>query len=284
MKKTVFYLLILIIASFGGCYSDSNNGSSLFSGGIFSSLLNFQQDNLTREEIQLGDLGIPGDYDSTVKDFRKTMPDYDGAVAQLPASFSWMAQGMVTPAKNQGSCGSCWAFAAAGAFESKILMRGGLQYDLSELQQVLCNTSMGGCSGGNMAALKYWYTAGPKEESCTGYDYYNGSCNNMSSCLMLSYRTSGYYTVATSSINEIKTSLSNDGPGYFRFDVYSDFFDYWYSAGNGDVYKQQTGAYDGGHAVEIIGWDDIKEAWLCKNSWGRTGGPNGDGTFWIAYT
>jgi hypothetical protein len=39
----------------------------------------------------------------------------------------------------------------------------------------------------------------------------------------------------------------------------------------------------GGHAVLLISWDDDKEAYLCKNSSGETGGPNGDGTFWIAY-
>ena len=40
---------------------------------------------------------------------------------------------------------------------------------------------------------------------------------------------------------------------------------------------------EGGHAVLLIGWDDWKQAFLCKNSWGN-GGPNGDGTFWIAYS
>ncbi len=38
-----------------------------------------------------------------------------------------------------------------------------------------------------------------------------------------------------------------------------------------------------GHMVTLIGWDDTKQAWLCKNSWGSTSGPHKDGTFWISY-
>jgi hypothetical protein len=82
----------------------------------------------------------------------------------------------------------------------------------------------------------------------------------------------------------IKISLYNDGPTYFRFDVYSDFDTFWNTASPGAVYTHTTGTYEGGHAVLIIGWDDTKQAWLLKNSWGATGGPNDDGTWWMAYT
>ena len=52
----------------------------------------------------------------------------------------------------------------------------------------------------------------------------------------------------------------------------------------GSVYTQKTGLHVGNHAVLLIGWDDTRQAFLLKNSWGATGGPNGDGTFWMAYT
>lgn len=166
-------------------------------------------------------------------------------------------------------------------------MAGEGTFNLSEQQQVSCNTSMYGCGGGNATALRYWETKGPMEESCTGYPSTNGSsyaCAQMSACSLLDYRTKEYYTVDTSDVNEIKTSLNTDGPAYFRYLVYNDFYTFWGTYSPGTVYTQQTGAYVGGHAVLLIGWDDTKQAWLLKNSWGATGGPNGDGTFWMSYT
>jgi hypothetical protein len=247
----------------------------------------------------LGDLGKPPNYDQTIKRFREIIPGFDmyGDMA-LPGSWT----GQYTTAKDQGSCGSCWAFAAAGAMESKILIAGGPTYDLSEQEQISCNSCQYGCCGGWSTALMQWYRQGPMQESCTGYadytflcpaepPYFGVSCSSMNSCNRLSYYTTGYYTVDMSYPNEIKTSLYNDGPTYFRFDVYDDFSkpgssnDWWETAGPGDVYTNSSGStYKGGHAVLIVGWSDTKSAWLCKNSWGVTGGPEGNGTFWIAYS
>ncbi|RLC20069.1 MAG: hypothetical protein DRI57_05665 [Deltaproteobacteria bacterium] len=247
--------------------------------------------NVFAEEFPLGDLGNPDDYDQTIQTFSQSMSDFDIFVDQLPPAFNWNDEGIVTPAKNQGSCGSCWAFASAGALESKILMMGGPEYDFSEQQQVSCNISMSGCCGGNSHALKFWYEKGPMEQGCTDYEDYTrpscGSgvlCDDLNNCSKLPYKTAGYYTVNTSDINEIKASIHEDGPAYFRYDVYSDFFTFWNAGSPGDVYTQSDGSYKGGHAVLIIGWDDSRGTWLCKNSWGATGGPDGDGTFRIAYS
>jgi len=123
------------------------------------------------------------------------------------------------------------------------------------------------------------------KENCTGYPSFDGrevSCSSMDSCAKLSYNTKDYFTIRDNK-DEMKTSIFTDGPGVFRYDVYSDFMDTWNNYSPGKVYKNTGGQYKGGHAVLIIGWDDSKGAWLCKNSWGNTG-PNRDGTFWIAYS
>jgi len=198
----------------------------------------------------------------------------------------------VTPADDQGSCGSCWAFASVGALESKILIDGGPQYDLSEQQINSCNTYGFSCCGGSMTALQFWYSQGPMQENCTGYGDYNTSCpttsnvacSSMDACTKLDYNTTGYYTVDMGSNDNIKASLLADGPTYFRYDFYGDFHTHWNSASPGAVYTQTSGSDLGGHAVLIIGWDDNKGAWLCKNSWGPSGGPDSDGTFWMAYS
>lgn len=261
-----------------------------------------------------GDMGLPADYETTMISMMDTFPDtgaYDTFIAQLPESFDWRDKGVVTrakderhpvsPADDQGYCGSCWSFAAAGAMESKILMTGGPEYDLSEQQQVSCNTEQYGCCGGYLNAALFWTGRGTLLESCTGYGDYgtascacktsfpyihcsNVSCGNMDGCPQLSYRTDKYYSVNASDTGEIKISLTQDGPAPFRFDVYEDFFAFWNKISFGAVYKQSYGSLSGGHAILLIGWDDGKQAWLCKNSWGERGGPNSDGTFWIAYS
>jgi hypothetical protein len=97
-------------------------------------------------------------------------------------------------------------------------------------------------------------------------------------------RVTPFYTVDPTTA-DFKNSLYVYGPSYWRYDVYSDFDTYWNTGGPDDVYVSQSGAsYRGGHAVLLIGWDDARGAFLCKNSWGTYAGPNGDGTFWIAYS
>jgi len=104
-------------------------------------------------------------------------------------------------------------------------------------------------------------------------------------CTELPYRVTNYHTVSTGIPTQVKTSLFDDGPSYFRYDVYNDFMTFWGNGNPGDVYVNSAGTNElGGHAVLIIGWNNIKGAYLLKNSWGPTGGPNGDGTFWMAYS
>jgi hypothetical protein len=250
------------------------------------------QSILAQEEFGLGD--VPMD-PILYQKFLKIFPEYK--VLTLPTSYDARNDGIVTSAKNQGYCGSCWAFASVGAFESHILKQyGGAARDLSEQQQVSCNTSMSGCCGGSSSAPQYWSSVGPITETCFPYAESGTSCpttstvacSSSSGCTQLPHRVTNFYTVGSTAA-QMKASLYYDGPSYWRFTVYSDFNAYptgfWYSGSPGDVYTNGSGTtYQGGHAVLLIGWDDAKSAFLCKNSWGATGGPNNDGTFWIAYS
>ncbi len=232
----------------------------------------------------LGDIPLDP---ATYQKYLKTYTDQQREA--LPASYDARNDGIVTPAKNQGGCGSCWAFASVGAMESHLLKKWGYgPSDLSEQQQVSCNTEMWGCAGGNSTALQWWDEAhdnGPIDESCFPYTASNSPCSY--SCGDMVTRVVDWHTVAAA---DFKTSCYNEGPSYWRYDVYSDFSDgaghgFWYDANPGDVYVNTANSTRrGGHAVLIIGWDDAKGAYLCKNSWGATAGPNGDGTFWIAYS
>ena len=228
-------------------------------------------------EYALGDIPLdPQTYQRFLKTFPSTLRD------ALPTSYDARDEGIVTPAKDQGSCGSCWAFASVGALESHLLKKWGYgPTDLSEQQQLVCNNNMYGCSGGSSTAQRFWETRGPITEICFPYTANdNDPCNY--TCDEMVTRVTGWHTVGAT---DFKTSLYNEGPSYWRFTVYSDFYTYWNSGNPGAVYVSKSGAtLQGGHAVLLIGWDDSKNAYLCKNSWGANGGPNGDGTFWIAYS
>jgi hypothetical protein len=208
-----------------------------------------------------------------------TMPEFDAR-----------QRGWVTDPKNQGSCGCCWAFAAVGTIESRILKDGGPRLDLSEQQEVSCNSNMHGCCGGSGTSLMFFYSNQPLKEGDAGYSEAGTNCptEHTTNCGSLSgtpapYLATGFYTVQQN-VEAFKLSLLNHGPSYFRFTVYDDFGTYWDSGAAGSVYKQTAGGVVGGHAVLLIGWSESKQAFLLKNSWGATGGPNHDGTFWMAYT
>jgi C1A family cysteine protease len=198
-------------------------------------------------------------------------------------------RGWVTKPKDQGRCGSCWAFATVGTIESRILKTNGPEYDLSEQQQVSCNLNMRGCCGGSGTALLFYGTNKPWLEASASYSEKTTACptERTKQCGDLSgsgvnYLATGFYTVEPK-VATIKKSIVEHGPSYFRYDVYEDFFGYWQTVSPGKAYTQKTGARKGGHAVLIIGWSDVKKAWLLKNSWKSDQGPNQDGTFWLSY-
>jgi hypothetical protein len=231
--------------------------------------------------------------------------------AALPSSFSWPA-GTV---KDQGTCGSCWAFAAASAYQSKLAMKGFGNITVSEQQQISCNVTacdFMGCNGGLLSAIQYWETVHPMRDACTGYPDKTTTANGSGTCpSWLSIRTcaklgcdpdqvlpftSGYYTVSTTSSSyqqDLKSSIYWDGPGILFLNLWDnnadpndgvEFDQVFWPKTDKSAYKE-NGSYwcDARHMVALIGWDDSKSAWLCKNSWG-SGGPNGNGTFWLAYT
>jgi cathepsin L len=104
----------------------------------------------------------------------------------LPAAVDWRSKGAVTPVKNQGQCGSGWAFSATGAVEGLGAVSGKGLKSLSEQQLVDCSRSTGnqGCNGGIPEDAFRWYTThGPASEAAYPYTARDGSCKVASAVL-----------------------------------------------------------------------------------------------------
>ncbi|MCX7944254.1 MAG: hypothetical protein N2746_07090 [Deltaproteobacteria bacterium] len=203
----------------------------------------------------------------------------------LPTSFDWRNNNgnYVTTPKDQGDCGSCWAFASIGALESKYLINKklpGQNIDLSEQILVSCDMSNSGCDGGLLTnAASFMQDSGTYLESCY---YYSPSstdpsttrcsraCNDYKNKIKF-YRIKDWIGVEQN-VNELKAAVYQYGPIPVGMIACDDF--QYYSSG---VYKhiKYDCPKDAGHGVLVVGWNDTGRYFIVKNSAGRYWGENG---------
>jgi len=178
-----------------------------------------------------------------------------------------------TPIRDQGHCGSCWAFGGLATLEARIKIlcdTPDTNVDLSE--QYLLSCSPGGCDGWNMPPLfNFLQSNGVTDEACFPYqavDYI--PCSE--SCSNWEYRMKKVkdWGLISDTVDVIKSYLQ-DGPLAVTMSVYRDFHDYY----TGGVYEHTSGELLGGHAISMVGWNDRDSCWICKNSWGTDWGEAG---------
>lgn len=208
---------------------------------------------------------------------------YLAEVSNIPSDFDASTEwpnciGMI---RDQGQCGSCWAFASTEVLADRYCIQQGVSVVLSPQWLVSCDTSNTGCIGG-WATYTWNYLAdtGAPEDACA--PYVSGDSKTSGAC---SYPgCSGFYTSGTaytySSPTAIQLAILQSGPVMAQFQVYSDFFAY----SSCDIYTHLSSDTEGdGHYVKIVGWGNLEGTnyWKVANSWGTGWGC--DGYFFIAF-
>ncbi|XP_075139257.1 cathepsin S-like [Leptodactylus fuscus] len=193
----------------------------------------------------------------------------------LPPSVDWRDKGAVTEVKDQGACGSCWAFSAVGALEGQLKIKTGTLVSLSPQNLVDCSSKYGsaGCNGGFMTQAFQYVIANNGIDSDTSYPYHGttGQCgynpsNRAATCAQYSLIHSGHEDI-------LKQLVATIGPISVAIDAGHQSF-YLYQSG---IYNDPACTQTVNHAVLVVGYGthNGQDYWIVKNSWGVNWGESG---------
>jgi len=191
----------------------------------------------------------------------------------------WTEQGVVTPVKDQGQCGSCWAFSTTGALESGLKLHRGDLVELSEQQLVDCAGFPNmGCNGGNMNfGLRFAKDHDFCSEASYPYEAKGGKCRSSGcSVSMTSGTVTGVKSVApligTAKDSDLMSALAIQ-PLSIAIEADQDIFQHYKS---GTITGNCGTNTD--HGVLLVGYgtdSSGNDYWKVKNSWAASWGDNG---------
>ena len=201
-----------------------------------------------------------------------------------PDSWDWTQKGYVSPVKDQGSCGSCWAFSTVGNLEGLYYKEKGVMKTFSEQMLVDCDTYDSGCNGGLMENTFTWLKENGGIMTDTDYPYKGrkGTCQS-DETKYVDMQITGYTKLGSGSStwdpvdeDEIKEFLYETGPLAVALNANPL---QTYSSGILDKTSSQCPTSGMNHAVTMVGYghDDSqdKDYWIVKNSWGKNWGEDG---------
>ncbi len=203
----------------------------------------------------------------------ENIPDDSSAkVADIPEAIDWREKGAVNPIKDQGDCGSCWAFAVVSSVESAYAIKTGNLVDLSEQQLVDCVDSCLGCSGGNTPS---GYTYGMFHSAfCTQKSYpytaMDGKCHD-DSCEKVT-KVADYHGVATGVGRRLLERLAIQ-PVSVGVEADKDMFHHY----TGGILDSDDCGTAINHAVTAVGYgvENGTIYIIVRNSWGTDWGEDG---------
>ena len=242
--------------------------------------------------------GITKFSDLTQQEFAKTylnlnydamaVANFNPYVVQVknaaPDAWDWREKGYVSPVKDQGSCGSCWAFSTVGNLEGLYYKEKQTMVTLSEQMLVDCDTYDSGCNGGLVENTFTWLKENGGIMTDTDYPYKGrkGTCQS-DETKYVDMQITGYTKLGSGSStwdpvdeDEIKEFLYETGPLAVALNANPL---QTYSSGILDKTSSQCPTSGMNHAVTMVGYghDDSqdKDYWIVKNSWGKNWGEDG---------
>ena len=233
--------------------------------------------DLTQQEFAKIYLNL--NYDAmAVANFNPAHPSFSNAA---PDSFDWRDKGLVTPVRDQGMCGSCWAFSTVANLEGLYYKLKGVAVDLSEQILVDCDTYDSACNGGLMEYAFQWIKEnGMETEEDYPYTGYKGTCKADPS-KYIDMKVTGWKKLGSSTSTwspvdeeEIKEFLYETGPLAIALNANPL---QTYSGGILDKTSSQCPVSGINHAVTLVGYgaESGVDYWIVKNSWGANWGENG---------
>lgn len=205
------------------------------------------------------------------------------STSALPTDVDWRTEGVVTAVKDQGHCGSCWAFAATAVIESHVAIASGKLFDLSPQQIAACSPNPDQCGGvgncqGATSELAFDYAAQANKGIVESFMYpYTEYYGDESSCKVPTMatgkaHTTGFVQLTSNNYEDLMNAVATQGPIAVSVDA-SEFHSY------------DSGIFDGcnqaqpdiNHAVVLMGYgtDNGKDYWLIRNSWSASYGEAG---------
>ncbi|GIY44450.1 cathepsin L [Caerostris darwini] len=194
----------------------------------------------------------------------------------IPDQVDWREEGLVTPVKDQQSCGSCWAFSTTGSLEGQHKKKTGKLVSLSEQNLIDCVTVNNGCHGGmiddafefikneNGVDTEESYPYGAVQDSCSFKPENVGA-----TC-------TGHVDIPTGDEEALKQAVATVGSVSVAIDAHHESF-HDYKTGIFDEPSCGNELWDLTHAVLVVGYGSEEGAdyWLVKNSWGESFGQKG---------
>jgi len=196
---------------------------------------------------------------------------------KIPDSVDWREKGYVTHVKDQGHCGSCWAFSAVGALEGQHFRKAGKMIELSEQNLVDCSESFGneGCNGGLMDNAFNYVKSNKGIDTETSYPYEakDGRCRfNKQS---IGAEDTGFVDVKAGDESDLEAALATVGPVSVAIDASRESFQFYKK---GVYYEPECSSSALDHGVLAVGYGTAPEGdkfYIVKNSWGAGWGENG---------
>jgi len=238
-----------------------------------------QFSDLTHQEFKDLYLGYknPSRYHMTRE---TTAEDFEKKKNELPESVDWREKGVISAVKNQGQCGSCWAFATTEMIESYAAISSGQMTQLSTQQVTSCTPNPVSCGGhggckGSIAQLGFNYIQLFGHTTEESWPYVSGGNGMTGSCDFDMENTapvvtlSGYDTLPANDQDSIMEHLANVGPLAVNVDA-SMWHTYTGGIFDGCDFNENI---EINHVVQLVGY--TADAWIVRNSWSDAWGEDG---------